>query len=662
MKTIISAIVLLFLFITPDFYGQEFGVVAGLTESGKVKVRWFSSEEFNDEGVVLFRREKNQNEWTKLTQEPIKKIEKVSPDIADTSLAIASSIIYNIPDNSEDRETYELILLTKGILDDKFSLAYGMQYNDENIVEGKTYEYKVVMIKDSKENLSAVSEPVKIDKYSASAAPDKLNAFAKDGIVNFNWERDENRFFVYNIYRGENQNSRKTLINNTPIHVFEFPDSAGNYHTNEFFYSDTGLTNGVTYYYELTGTDYLGRESKRSATIAVTPKDLTPPPAPTKVRATAIKNDVQITWKSIYVKDLKGFNIFRSRDFKGPYNKINKTLIDKSDTSYVDKIASPEERYYYYLTAEDNSSNKSQSLSTIAQIPDWEAPAKPVNLKALGEVGLVKLSWKKGTEKDLLGYFIYRSVTNTEDEFVLLNPKPVNAVSYVDTLKKESRNYFQYKIVAVDKKYNLSPYSDVVNVKLKDLTPPPAPKLVNADLTDNYILLQWVSSTVEDIAGHFVYRSAKDDSSKWNQLNKIQLNKETDTYKDSMMAGGIYFYCVISIDSAGNKSVRSNILSAEYFINTTFPAVEGFTQKLSKNKNEVSLSWSQIKGDNLLGYVVFRKENESDNFDNAISPLQKENTFVDKDISLGKTFYYIVKAFDTKGNISESKSAKLEVK
>jgi len=662
MKTKILSITFLFLLISTNIYGQDFGVIAGLNESGKVKVRWFSSEEFNNEGVILFRREKNQTEWIKLTTDPIKKIEKITSDAADTSLLIASALLYNIPDNKEDKETYDLALLSKAILDDKFAQAFGMEYNDDNVVEEKIYEYKAVMIKDGNEGLSGISEPVKIEKYTLPVAPIKLYGLTKDAIVSFNWERDENKYFVYNLYRGDNPNSPKVLVNKSPIYVFEFPDSAGNFHTNKFFYSDTGLINGKTYYYELTGIDYLGRESKRSASVSVTPKDLTPPPAPSNVKASAVKNDVLVTWKSNYVKDLKGFNIFRSKEFKGPYEKINKTMVDKSDTSYVDKIKSPEDRYYYYITAEDNSSNKSQSLCAVVQVPDWEPPAKPIELKAIGDVGIVILNWKKGSEKDLLGYFIYRSVTNTEDEFVLLNPKPVDVNKYIDTLKKEARNFFQYKIAAVDKKYNLSPYSEVVNVKLKDLTPPPAPLLLYADLVDNSIVLQWANNPVEDVNGYFIYKSDKNDSSKWNQLNKIQLSRERNTYNDSAMAEGNYFYSLISIDSAGNKSIRSNILSAEYFVNIPLPLVEGFTQKLNKDRNEVILSWRPIKNDNLLGYVVFRKENESDNFDLAISPLQKECVFTDKELSSGKTFYYLVKAFDSKGNISESKAAMLEVK
>lgn len=662
MRTKISIIIIfLAIIISNKIFSQEIGVAAGLNETGKVTVRWFSSEEFNKDGVIVYRKEKSESEWLKLTPAPIKRIEEITTG-TDTSLLISSALIYNIPDDPEDKETHKLVLLTKGILDKNFAKAYGMEYEDNNVEADKTYEYKVVKLNGEDEDYSGISEPIKIDKYVAPSAPLNFSGTPEDGLIKFKWARDEEKYFAYNIYRGEASSAVKKVINKSPVYIFEFQDSTGNFKPLKFFYKDTSLVNGKTYYYELTGIDYLGRESKRSNQISVAPKDLTPPPAPTSVKGKSTKDGILITWKSTQVNDMKGFDLFRSREFNGPFEKVNKKIIEAKDTSFVDKIKEPPEINYYFVTAEDFSSNKSQSLTALVKIQDATPPAIPVELKAVGDVGKVILSWKKGTEKDLLGYFIYRSVTNTEDEFVLLNPKPVLGNSYIDTLKKEARNFFQYKILAVDKKYNTSEYSAVVNVKMKDITPPPAPFLIEAINEEQSISLKWTGNSLEDVAGFYVFRSDKDDSSKWKQINKILIPPVQNTFADSSLAEGKYFYYIISQDSSGNKSIASNKLSAEYIVDIPLPAVEGFTQKLNGDKSEAALTWTAINNKNLLGYVVFRKENETDNFDLAISLLQKENTFVDKELSSGKTFYYLIKAFDSRGNISQSKIAKLEIR
>lgn len=658
MKFYTYLIIIIIFSVSTELFSQEIGVIAGLNAKGKVTVRWFSSEIFNAEGVNIYRKETHQADWQKLNSSPVKKMEKAPENTADTNLAIYSSLLYYQAQDPEDDETIRLSILAKTILDNNFARAAGMQYDDNEVSEGKTYHYKVAALKGENEEYSGVSEAVSVGRYITHAAPADLKGTAGDSRAQLSWKRDPETFFAYNIYRGESVSGNKKMINKVPVMIFEVQDSAGNFNTPEYFYRDTALINGKTYYYEITGIDYLGMESKRSQSLSLLPKDLTPPPAPYDIKNIPDETGVMIIWKSDPVNDRKGFNVYRSREFKGPYMKVNQTIIPAADTSYLDKLKGGEERLYYYVTSEDNSSNISTSLITVAVIPDATPPARPVELRAAGDSMTVVLTWKKGTEKDLLGYFIHRSVTGIEDDFVLLTPRPVKDNKYIDTLKKEATNSFIYKIMAVDRKYNQSEYSASVSVKLKDVVPPSAPYLMEIYLDDRIVTFTWKENNFEGVAGYYIYRSRQQDNGEFRLINKTPVPPAASLFSDSLTYEGVYMYYIVSRDSSGNNSARSNYLTVEYSGEAAFAPVEGLRAVLSPDKTKVNLSWKAVPNKDLLGYIVFREDEEKTEFNNAVSPLQKETAFSDTTAESGKTYYYSVKTFDSKGNILESKPLK----
>jgi fibronectin type 3 domain-containing protein len=113
-----------------------------------------------------------------------------------------------------------------------------LYYNDTTVTNGVTYYYQVSAKNVIGEGLK--STEVDATGGGAPSAPQNLVAAAGDGYVYLSWEApvDDGGFAVsnYRIYRGTSVGGEVFLIEVGDV----------------LFYNDTGVTNGVPYYYEVT--------------------------------------------------------------------------------------------------------------------------------------------------------------------------------------------------------------------------------------------------------------------------------------------------------------------------------------------------------------------------------------------------------------------------
>ena len=92
---------------------------------------------------------------------------------------------------------------------------------------------------------------------------------------------------------------------------------------------------------------------------------------------------------------------------------------------------------------------------------DTTAPAAPAGLTATAGASGVVLDWADGTEGDLLGYRVYRSLAGAAP--VELTAQPVSASAFTDTTAPAATSV-TYTVVAVDSSENASPASSPVTV------------------------------------------------------------------------------------------------------------------------------------------------------------------------------------------------------
>ena len=196
---------------------------------------------------------------------------------------------------------------------------------------------------------------------------------------------------------------------------------------------------------------------------------------------------------------------------------------------------------------------------------DTTAPAIPTGLAATPGDTRVTVKWNAVPDKDLAHYTVYWSLpgqTATEVN--------TTSTSYTVTGLKNNTEYF-FSVQSVDKSDNKSKKSEVVAATPvpaipPDTTPPPVPTGLTATAGNGQVVLSWTAVNAPDLAGYTVYRST-------SGATAIETNTTATTLTVTGLTNGTeYFFTVVSYDTVGNKSAKSNEVAAT-------PAAEVLTQQ-----------------------------------------------------------------------------------
>jgi hypothetical protein len=153
---------------------------------------------------------------------------------------------------------------------------------DGDLENGTTYYYRV-SAQDVNRNESSPSPIAFATPRAELPAPTGLKATPGGGEVTLSWDPVSSLNLAgYNVYRSTSATDIGTKLNASPI-----PGTT---------YTDTGLINGVTYYYRVSAVDNTGVEGAKSDPISVTPTPI----------GLFFKDVPQDSWAANYISHLAG--------------------------------------------------------------------------------------------------------------------------------------------------------------------------------------------------------------------------------------------------------------------------------------------------------------------------------------------------------------------
>jgi chitodextrinase len=209
-------------------------------------------------------------------------------------------------------------------------------------------------------------------------------------------------------------------------------------------YSDTEVTQGVTYSYQVSAVDYVGNESEKSQNVAVNTGDTSAPTIPANLQATVVSSsEVRLTWTaSTDDVGVSGYRIYRDGSLIGTSTGL----------IYSDTGLSAATTYGYRVAAYDAAGNASSQTDALSvNTGDTTPPTVPAGVAATAVSSTrIDLSWTAST--DNVGVSSYRVYRNS----ALL--ATVSGTSYSDTGLAASTAY-TYNVSAVDGTGNASAQS-----------------------------------------------------------------------------------------------------------------------------------------------------------------------------------------------------------
>jgi chitodextrinase len=203
----------------------------------------------------------------------------------------------------------------------------------------------------------------------------------------------------------------------------------------------------------ISATAYDTAGNKQSDTVAVTVAnaDITPPSAPTNLKANATSySTVSLSWTASTDNiGVEGYYIIRN----------GTTIAQTTSATYNDTSVLPSTSYQYQIVAFDAAANNStgSSLASVStpQAPDTEAPTTPTNLTAVAaSSNQVNLSWSIATDNiGVVGYEVFRNTVKVAD---------VTGNSFGDTGLTPATTY-SYYVRAYDAANNRSANSNTAS-------------------------------------------------------------------------------------------------------------------------------------------------------------------------------------------------------
>ncbi|MGE5406541.1 MAG: hypothetical protein ACM3NR_02415, partial [Methanosarcina sp.] len=525
----------------------------------------------------------------------------------------------------EDKETRLGFALFMCDLSADIAKAAGLQFVDNNIIDGERYVYSI-----SPANIpdGLTIEPALIvaDAGFLTVLPSvsDIRAIFLDRSVKFRWQVTPYRG-IYSAYIIEKSfDGRKFLpVSDLPVVNLTEDDNP------DYFSCSDSLENGTETFYRIRGISPFGEAGPPSGIISG--KGIPDFSAYASVDTAILlgNNQVIIKWRVTEnsASPVKNINVFRSSNANGPYEKLNSRQLTSKTQTFTDK--NPQQSNYYKIVLTGDGERTSSSFPYFVQTEDNEPPLPPEFLSGtVDSTGKVTLIWKENREPDLLGYKVFRA-NSANQEFIALEQGIIDRTVFYDSISLNTlAGKICYQVIAIDRNYNSSDYSPVIELSRPDTIQPSPALITRIDLEQGKAIVRFEGSPANDITEYTLKRLSEYDTA--STILKIWKADLPETYEDvSPERGTAQVYTIITIDKAGNGSGNSRKIYVPRDQSVKIP----LTGKQSKDGKTISLRWTLPEGF-IAGKTVIYRGINSEPVSIYATLSNPDIYFIDKEIDI----------------------------
>jgi fibronectin type 3 domain-containing protein len=322
-----------------------------------------------------------------------------------TWTATANATTYNVKRSATTGGPYALL-----------SSPAAASFTDTTVTNGTTYFYVVSAVNSAGESANSAEASAKpTAPTQAPAAPSGLMATPANAQVSLTWAASATAT-SYNVKRATTTGGPYTKISS--------PTSPS--------FTDTGLTNGTTYFYVVSAVNSAGESANSSEVSAKPTAPAQAPATPTGLMATPANAQVSLTWAASATAT--SYNVKRSTTTGGPYTKIS----SPTATNFTDTNLANGTTYFYVVSAVNATGESANSVQASATpVAPTQSPAAPTGLIAAGGNAQVSLSWTASS--GATSYPLKRSTTTGGPYTQISAPA---TTSFTDTGLTNGTTYF----------------------------------------------------------------------------------------------------------------------------------------------------------------------------------------------------------------------------
>jgi fibronectin type 3 domain-containing protein len=391
-------------------------------------------------------------------------------------------------------------------------------------------------------------------------------------------------------------------------------------------YTNTGLVNGRTYYYQVAAVNEAG-PGEMSNEVSATP--LSVPGVPSAFEGSSGVSSITLTWLAPY--DDGGLPVIQYKIYRSATSGTEIFLANTTVTTFTDTGLTIGRVYYYMVSAENAFGEGGCTEEILVTVADVPGPV--TGLMAVAGNASVTLNWTAPSHTGgtpITGYLIYRGTESGQETF-LWNTATLN---FKDTDLINGQTYY-YKVRVSNSNGAGQPSGEVSSTPL---TTPYAPTDLLATRADQAAILTWLAPTVDGGTSILYYRIYRGTT----PGTEIFISNSTITsFMDNGLTNGRTYYYLVSAVTGAGEGTKSYTVSV---VPATVPeAPSQVTAAGSAAK--VTLSWNMPSsgGSTILRYNVYWSVTPT-GATNRIDTLTNATTFVHSELTNGVRYYYTISA------------------
>ena len=436
----------------------------------------------------------------------------------------------------------------------------GLTIDDPTAPRGANVVYTVFAVAGtgSPERMFAASLPAKLEPIPPPGPPPGFRAELQRNKVGLFWStpdpaaKNPAAAVTYEIRRRDPAGKAELL---TPEPILKLRDTGKT--------PAPGFVDGkplveVRASYTITAVDLFGRRGPESNPVDTFMPDFAGLDPPSRIVARNAGGRTTITWEATPSSRRAGWKIMRAINPEAVGEPL--TTEPLKTQTFSDTTGQPGTAYYYQIFAVNQRGETSlPGISQGVVFKSGKSPSPPSKLTAERKTGRIILTWQAPADP-VAGYQVERSIEGKD--WTILSSTVTAEPRYEDVYSRDATGTFLYRVVSWSYEDSKSVPSEVITVTLADTSPPLVPIVNGIDGTDGKVVLRFTPrGGADDAAGFYILRS-RTATEPGQVVNAAMLKSDVAELTDSdVEAGSTYFYRVVAVDTAGNRSEPTNPVS-----------------------------------------------------------------------------------------------------